>query len=32
MHAGGDNRKGAIYMWAKPSLKVSNVSFSDIKT
>lgn len=32
MHAGGGNRKGAIYMWAKPSLKVSNVLFSDIKT
>jgi len=31
MHAGA-NMKGAIYMWAKPVLKVHNVAFSDLKT
>lgn len=32
MHAGGDNLKGAIYMWAKPVLNVHHVDFTDIKT
>lgn len=32
MHAGGDNLKGAIYMWAKPVLNVHDVEFSDVKT
>lgn len=32
LHAGGNNRKGAVYMWAKPTLKINNVVFSDIKT
>lgn len=32
MHAGGDDRKGAIYMWAKPVLNVHDVDFADVKT
>lgn len=32
MHAGGNNSKGAIYMWAKPVLNVHDVDFTDIKT
>lgn len=32
MHAGGDDRDGAIYMWAKPVLNVHDVEFSDVKT
>ncbi len=32
MHAGGDNRKGAIYMWAKPVVNVHHVDFTDVKT
>lgn len=32
MHAGGGDQKGAIYMWASPSLNVHDVEFSDIKT
>lgn len=32
MHAGGDNRDGAIYMWAEPVLSVHDVDFSDVKT
>lgn len=33
-HAGGNptSTKGAVYMWAKPTLNVENVEFSDILT
>lgn len=32
MHAGGNNRDGAIYLFADPFLNVSNVTFTDIPT
>lgn len=31
-NAGEGSNKGAVYMWAKPTLSVQNVHFADIKT